>query len=107
MNIYNKSSIIGFYKKHGNAKTPLEIWYEDVESRKWKNPNHIKRDFGGNVSILKNSRVVFDIKENDYRIIAVINYENGWLFIKFIGTHAEYDKIDANAIDIYKKIDSL
>lgn len=102
MNIYNRSSIIEFYKKHGDAKVPLEIWYEDVEHKKWKSPNDVKRDYGGNVSILKDGRAVFDVKGNDYRIVTAINYTNGWVFIKFIGTHAEYDKIDSNTIDGFK-----
>ncbi|HEY1054296.1 MAG TPA: type II toxin-antitoxin system HigB family toxin [Emticicia sp.] len=102
MNIYNKSSIIQFYKKHADAKLPLEIWHEEVQSKIWKTPNQIKQDYGGSVSILKNSRAVFDIKGNDYRLVAAINYENEWVFIKFIGTHTEYDKIDADTIDAYK-----
>lgn len=102
MNIYNKSSIIEFYKKHSIAKIALEVWYEEVELKNWKSPNQLKQDYGGTVSVLKNSRAVFDIKGNDFRLVAVINYENGWLFIKFIGTHKEYDKIDANTIDVYK-----
>jgi mRNA interferase HigB len=102
MNVYNKSSIIEFYKKHGNSKIPLQIWYEELNGKIWKSPNHLKLDFGGNVSILKNSRAVFDIKGNDYRIVTAINYDNAWVFIKFIGTHTEYDKIDANTIDLYK-----
>ena len=102
MNIYNRSSLIEFYRKHGNSKVPLEVWYEDVEAKIWKTTNQLKNDYGGNVSVLKNSRVVFDIKGNDYRLVAAINYDNGWVFIKFIGTHAEYDKIDANTIDLYK-----
>ncbi len=102
MNIYNRSSLIDFYRKHGNSKVPLEVWYEDVEAKIWKTTNQLKNDYGGNVSVLKNSRVVFDIKGNDYRLVAAINYDNGWVFIKFIGTHAEYDKIDANTIDLYK-----
>ena len=102
MNIYNRSSIIDFCKKHGDSKIPLEIWYEELEIKNWKSPNQLKQNFGGNVSILKNSRAVFDIKGNDYRVVTAINYENGWLFIKFIGTHNEYDKIDANTIDLYK-----
>lgn len=102
MNVYNKSSIIDFYKKHSDAKIPLEIWYDIVLQKNWKSPNKLKSEFGGNVSILRNSRAVFDIKGNDYRIVTVINYENGWLFIKFIGSHAEYDKIDANEVDLYK-----
>ena len=104
MNIYNKSSVINFYKKHGNAKIPLEVWHEEVELNNWKSPNLLKQYYGGNVSILKNSRVVFDIKGNDYRIVSAINYENAWIFIKFIGTHAVYDKIDANTIDLYKQV---
>jgi mRNA interferase HigB len=103
MNIYNKSSIIDFYKKHADAKVPLEVWYEEVELKKWKSPNQLKKDYGGSVSVLKNSRVVFDIKGNDYRIVAAINYEHAWLFIKFIGTHGQYDKIDANTINLYKQ----
>ncbi|MBC7383948.1 MAG: type II toxin-antitoxin system HigB family toxin [Bacteroidia bacterium] len=102
MNIYNKSSIIKFYTKHADAKVSLEIWYEELEKKTWKSPNKLKAYYGGNVSILKNSRVAFDINGNDYRLIVVINYENGWLFIKFIGTHVQYDKIDANTIDLYK-----
>lgn len=102
MNIYNKSSVIDFYKKHGDAKIPLEVWYEEVELKNWKSPNELKKDYGGNVSILKNSRAVFDIKGNKYRIVAAIHYEYRWVFIKFIGTHGEYDKIDVNAIDLFK-----
>lgn len=101
MNIYNKSSVTEACKKYKNAKLALEIWYEEVLSKKWKTPNHIKQEYRGNVSILKNSRVVFNIKGNDFRLVAVINYENGWVFIKFIGTHIEYDEIDANTINIY------
>jgi mRNA interferase HigB len=103
MNIYNKSSIISFYKKHNNARTPLEVWYEEVVSKNWKSPNQIKQDFGGSVSILKNNRVVFDIKGNDYRVVAELNYENGWVFLKFIGTHREYDSIDANTVNLFRK----
>ncbi len=103
MNIYNRSSIVNFYTKHADAKVPLEIWYEEVTKKAWKSPNKLKDDYGGNISILKNSRAVFDIKGNDYRIVVEINYDNGWLFIKFIGTHFEYDKIDSNTIDKYKK----
>lgn len=102
MNIYNKSSLIEFYKKHADAKIPLEVWHEELELKKWKSPNQLKQDYGGNVSILKNGRAVFGIKGNNYRIITAIHYEHGWVFIKFIGTHTEYDKVDANAIDLYK-----
>ncbi len=102
MNIYNNNSVIKFYKKRADAKIPLKVWYEEVEQNKWKSPNQLKQHYGGSISILKNSRVVFDIKENDYRLVAAINYEHGWIFIKFIGTHGEYDRIDADKIGSYK-----
>lgn len=102
MNIYNRSSLIEFYKKHKQAKLPLEIWYEEVESKEWKNPNQLRKEYRANISVLKNGRVVFNIKGNDYRLVAAINFENAWVFIKFIGTHLEYDDIDANTIDLYQ-----
>jgi len=102
MNIYNKSSVIEFYRKHADSRLPLEVWFEEVESKNWKTPNQVKRDYGGSVSILKNSRAVFDIKGNDYRLVAAIHYENGWVFIKFIGTHKAYDNINADTIDVYR-----
>jgi mRNA interferase HigB len=84
----------------GRASGPkeyLETWYETVKGARWEKPTDI-RNFYATISILKNSRVVFNIKGNDYRLVAKINYRKQWLFIRFIGTHAEYDKIDANTI---------
>lgn len=103
MNIYNKSSLIDFYRKHADSKIPLQMWNAEVQNRRWKSPNEIKKEFGGSVSILKNSRVAFDIKGNSYQLVAAVNYEKGWLFIKFIGTHKEYDNIDANNVEFSKK----
>ena len=53
MNIYNKDSVIEFYKKRADAKIPLKVWYEDVEQNKWKSPNQLKQHYGGNINILK------------------------------------------------------
>lgn len=102
MNVYNKSSLIEFYTKHSDAKVPLEVWYNEVVGKKWNTPNDLKKDYGGNVSILKNGRVVFNIKGNDYRLIATINYIQNWLFIKFIGSHKEYDRVDAENVNLFK-----
>jgi mRNA interferase HigB len=64
---------------------------------KWFSPNDVKQNYI-NASILKDSRVVFNIKGNSYRLIVKFNYEKQWAFIRFIGTHAEYDKINADTI---------
>jgi len=63
----------------------------------WKTPSDVKKSYA-NASILKNGRIVFNIKGNSYRLIVRINYEKQWVFIRFIGTHSEYDKIDADNI---------
>jgi mRNA interferase HigB len=100
MNIYNKKTINEFFLKHPNCKKQLLLWYHDVSEHNWKSSNDVKRDFAS-ASIINRYRVVFNIKGNDYRLIAEINYQNGWLFIKFIGTHAEYDKVNAATINLY------
>lgn len=102
MNIWNRSSLIAFYKKHSDCKTTLEKWYHDVSSAVWKKPSDIVRDYNTTRTV-KNNRAIFEINGNDYRLIIEINYQKGWVFIKFIGTHAEYDKVDAEKIDLYKK----
>ena len=63
----------------------------------WERPNDVKETFV-NASVLKNNRIIFNIKGNSYRLVAKFNYEKQWIFVKFIGTHSEYNKIDANTI---------
>jgi mRNA interferase HigB len=101
VNIYNKSAIIQFHSKHPDCKETLEKWYQDVCSKWWRKPGDVTKDFN-TARTLKNDRVVFKINKNDYRLIAAINYEKGWVFIKFVGTHAAYDKVDAGNIDMYR-----
>lgn len=100
MNIYNRSSLIAFYRKHADCKETLEKWYHDVESKTWKKPGDITRDFN-TARTIKNNRAIFKINENDYRLILEINYPKGWGFIKFIGTHKEYDKVDAETVNMF------
>ena len=105
MNIYNRSSLISFYGKHPDCKEVLEKWYNDILSKNWKKPGDVTKDFNTSRTI-KNNRVVFKINENDYRLVVEINYQKGWLFIKFIGTHAKYDKTNVETVNsfIRKKI---
>jgi len=63
----------------------------------WKTPNDVKKTYV-NASILKNSRIVFNIKGNSYRLVTKFNFEKQWIFIRFIGSNADYEKIDANTI---------
>ena len=100
MNIYNKSSLIDYYAAHPDCKNTLERWYHDVISKKWVKPSDVTHDFT-KARTIKNNRVIFEINGNDYRLIAELHYTKFWLFIKFIGTHAEYDKIDPETVNMY------
>lgn len=95
--IVAKKTLKDFWEKYADSEQYLKTWYETAKNSNWKSPNDIKVTYI-NASILKDSRVVFNIKGNSYRLIVKFNYQREWAFIKFIGTHAAYDKIDANTI---------
>ena len=95
--IFAKSTFKNFWSKHPDSEQYLKTWYDTAMISVWKTPNEVKQTFV-NASILKDSRIVFNIKGNSYRLVAKFNFEKQWLFIKFIGTHAEYNKIDVNTI---------
>jgi len=97
MNVISKRTLIKFYEQHPQAKTPLEVWYFDTRKAEWKTPNDIKKVYAS-ASFLKDNRVVFNIKGNDYRLIVHIDYLRKIVRVKFIGTHAQYDKINAEEI---------
>lgn len=95
--IIAKSSLREYWEKHSDSEQYLKTWYETAKNADWKSPNDVKRTYI-NASILKEGRVVFNIKRNSYRLIVKFNYEKQWAFIRFVGTHAEYDKINAQII---------
>lgn len=92
--IIAKSTLREFWEKHNDAEQYLKTWYENAKKSNWKSPTDVKNTYA-NASILKNGRVVFNIKGNSYRLIVQFNFERQWAFIRFIGTHQEYDKINA------------
>lgn len=95
--IIAKRTLREFWEKHAEAEQYLKTWYDTAKRSNWKTPNDVKNTYA-NASILKNERIIFNIKGNDYRLIVKFNFEKSWIFIRFIGSHAEYDKIDANTI---------
>ncbi len=95
--IIAKRTLREFWEKHADSEQYLKTWYKTTKNSNWTSPNEIKQAYI-NASILKDSRVVFNIKGNSYRLIVKFNFDRQWAFIRFIGTHDEYDKIDANTI---------
>jgi mRNA interferase HigB len=95
--IIAKRTLRGFWEKHRDCEQYLKTWYQTASNAEWKSPNDIKKMYA-NASIIADNRVVFNIKGNDYRLVVKFNYSLQWAFIRFIGTHREYDKIDSTTI---------
>ncbi len=97
MRIIARSTLRNFWQKHKDAEQPLKAWFAEAKRARWENPNQIKRQYKS-ASILKNGRVVFNIAGNKYRLVVRINYKSKILFIRFIGTHDDYDTINVEEI---------
>nr|WP_233258699.1 type II toxin-antitoxin system HigB family toxin [[Phormidium] sp. ETS-05] len=94
--IIARSTLRDFWELHADAEQPLKAWFQDVRHMNWTSPADIKAIYA-NASILPNNRVVFNIK-GTYQIIVHVRYDLGIVFIRFIGTHQQYDNIDATTI---------
>nr|WP_298379687.1 type II toxin-antitoxin system HigB family toxin [uncultured Halomonas sp.] len=99
MRIIAIKNLRDFWKKHPGAKAPLEAWADEVRHATWKDAHDIKAKYR-NASLVGNKRVVFNIKGNDYRLIVAVAYRFGAVYIKFIGTHQEYDKVNAATVEM-------
>ncbi|MFV0480795.1 MAG: type II toxin-antitoxin system HigB family toxin [Campylobacteraceae bacterium] len=99
MRIISKKTLQDFYTQelYQDSAEPLMAWHSEVLKINWQNPNDIKKQYR-HASIVGNNRVVFNIHGNKYRLIVKINYPAKIVFIRFVGTHKEYDKIDATQI---------
>ena len=97
MRIFSRKALREFWARHPDARQTLQAWYADAKHARWASPGEIKQTYQS-ASILTNNRVVFNIKGNRYRLVVAVNYQFGLVYIRFIGTHSEYDKIDATTI---------
>lgn len=97
MRVIAKRVLREFWEKNSDSEEQLKTWYKEASKAVWTFPADIKAEYP-KASILKSGRVVFNICGNKYRLIVKINYSRGWIFIRFIGTHRDYDKIDAEKI---------
>jgi mRNA interferase HigB len=99
MKIISVKTLKDFWDEYPDAEQPLKAWVDEAVKANWRTPAEIKEQYRS-ASILKNRRVVFNIKGNDYRLIVAIAYQRGWMFVKFIGTHRKYDAIDAENVEL-------
>ena len=97
MRVIALKTLRAFWDRHSTARQALQAWYHDAKHADWKSPSDIKIEYR-NASFISNNRVVFNIKGNQYRLIVAINYAYGIVYIRFIGTHQEYDRIAAEEI---------
>jgi mRNA interferase HigB len=97
MRIIKKKTLVEYYSLHADAKADLEAWHGIARASYWKTPNDVKATFA-KASIIGGNRVVFNICGNSFRLVVKIEYKTGCIYIRFIGTHKEYDKINSEEI---------
>lgn len=97
MRIIAKRTLRAFWELYPDAEEPLLAWYREVEKEDWSTPQQLKEKYR-NASIVKDSRAVFNIKGNDYRLVVKINYPYRVVYVRFVGSHAEYDNINVEEV---------
>lgn len=102
MRVIAKRTLKVFWQRagRGDARAPLESWYEEASRGKWTSPQSIKARYA-TASIVGQNRVVFNVGGNKYRLVVEIQYRAGIAWVKFVGTHAEYDRIDVETVNDY------
>ena len=98
MQVIARRTLKQFWERHHQAEGPLRAWYAVAAKARWKGPNDIKHQFGSTVDFVGDNRVVFDLGGNKYRLIVHVSYAFSRVLIKFIRTHAEYDRIDPETV---------
>ena len=102
MRVIAKRSLQAFWVRDGcrDAKAPLEAWHEEALRSKWTSPHSIKSHFAS-ASFVGRHRVVFNVGGNKYRLVVEMQYQAGIVWVKFVGTHAQYDRIDVESVNEY------
>ncbi len=98
MQIISKAALRDFWVKHPRAERPLSAWYKIVSKATWSGPADVKAQFGTTVDFVGDSRIIFDIGGNKYRVVVHAAYPYGRVLVKFVGTHAQYDDIDPETV---------
>ncbi len=97
MRIVSRTTLENHARRHARARDDLHVWYLEAKAADWKSPNDIRKRYPS-ASFVGKQRVVFNICGNRYRLIVAIHYKTGIVFVRFFGSHAEYDAVDAETI---------
>jgi mRNA interferase HigB len=103
MQVIARRMLKEFWAHHRHAEGPIRAWLAIAATSHWANPAEIKRQFGSTVDFVGDNRVIFDLGGNKYRLVAHVSFTFGRVLVKFIGTHAEYDRIDPETVSWRKK----
>lgn len=98
MKVVSVATLRRFWETNPDSEQSLKAWYDEAKAASWQTPADIKARYG-NASFVANNRVVFNIKGNSYRLIVAVAYQFQAVYVKFLGTHAEYDKVDAATVE--------
>ena len=97
MRVISRKALREFWERHAEAEAALRAWFREAREAEWKTSADIKERYAS-ASFLADNRVVFNIKGNEFRLVVAMRYDLGIVFVRFVGTHAEYDRIDATTI---------
>ena len=99
MKVIAVGTLRDFWARHPDAEQPLKAWYDEAKHAVWRTPQDIRQRYAS-ASFVGHNRVVFNIKGNDYRLVVSVAYHYQAVYVKFIGTHKEYDAIDAESVEM-------
>ena len=97
MRIIARRTLREFWELHADAEQPLKAWFAEASSASWETPQAVK-DAYRTASFVAGNRVIFNIGGNKYRLVVQVNYGHGIVFVKFLGTHSEYDRVDPETV---------
>lgn len=99
MRVISKGTLVDFWVRYPDSQKSLQDWYHEAEAARWATPQDIKARYA-TASFLGRNRVVFNIKGNDYRLVVAVAYRFSAIYVKFVGTHAQYDAIQAVSVEL-------
>jgi mRNA interferase HigB len=98
MQVIARRTLRQFWERHPQAERPIRAWFAAATKARWNGPAGVKQQFGTTVDFVGDNRAIFDLGGNKYRLVVHISYAFGRVLIKFIGTHADYDRIDPETV---------